>query len=152
MTQIEVYDAPLPAHVVASEEQAAAPADDLQQADFSSADIVGRAGEPLSPGEPIGTPEKVISLLRMVYDPEIPVNLYDLGLIYQYKIDEAGDVFIAMSLTAPGCPVAGSLPQQVADVVASDDGFGEVTVALVWDPPWTPARLSDDARMMLDMF
>ena len=89
--------------------------------------------------------------LKSVHDPEIPVNIFDLGLIYEVDRQESGDVFITMSLTAPGCPVAGEMPGQVAEAVAAVAGVGEVTVELVWDPAWTPKRMSEDAKLALDL-
>ena len=89
--------------------------------------------------------------LKSVHDPEIPVNIFDLGLIYEVDRQESGDVFITMSLTAPGCPVAGEMPGQVAEAVAAVAGVGEVTVELVWDPAWTPERMSEDAKLALDL-
>ena len=79
------------------------------------------------------------------------MNIYDLGLIYEAEITDNGDVAITMSLTAPGCPVAGEMPQMVADAVAAIESAGEVSVRLVWDPPWTQERMSDDARLALGM-
>jgi FeS assembly SUF system protein len=112
-----------------------------------------RAGEPLGADEgPVAGEEAVIEALKTVYDPEIPVNLYDLGLIYTVDIAEDGNVHIEMSLTAPGCPVAGEMPGEVARAVAAVDGVGEVDVELVWDPPWTMERMSEEARLMLDMY
>ena len=97
----------------------------------------------------------IIDAISSVYDPEIPVNIYELGLIYDVEIgvaDQPANIAITMSLTTPNCPVAGILPQQVADAVAAVTGVGEVTVQLTWDPPWTKDRMSDDARLALDMF
>ena len=94
--------------------------------------------------------EQVVEACRTVYDPEIPVNIYELGLIYDIIRDRAGDVMITMSLTAPGCPVAGEMPRQVAEVVAKLQDVGKVTVSLVWEPAWTPDRMSEDAKMALD--
>lgn len=97
----------------------------------------------------------IISAISEVFDPEIPVNIYELGLIYDIETGaggRAGDVAIIMSLTTPNCPVAGILPQQVADKVASIKGVGEASVRLTWDPPWSKDRMSDDARLALDMF
>lgn len=92
----------------------------------------------------------IIDALRTVKDPEIPVNIYDLGLIYDIVRYQSGDVDITMSLTAPGCPVAGELPKQVAEAVCCVAGVGKVAVSLVWDPPWSPVRMSEDARLALD--
>ena len=95
--------------------------------------------------------QKVVEAIKLVYDPEIPVDVYELGLIYEVDRQESGDVFITMSLTAPGCPVAGEMPGQVAEAVAAVAGVGEVTVELVWDPAWTPERMSEDAKLALDL-
>lgn len=110
------------------------------------------AGEPLPEGaEPAGE-DAVIEALRTVHDPEIPVNIYDLGLIYDIEITKRGDVWVEMTVTAPACPVAGEMPRMVADAVAAVPGTGKVTVDLVWDPPWSPERMSEEARVALDMF
>ena len=85
-----------------------------------------------------------------MHDPEIPVNIYDLGLIYDVIRQDNGDVEITMSLTAPGCPVAGEMPGQVAEAVAQVESVGNVGVELVWDPAWTPERMSEDAKLALD--
>ncbi len=95
-------------------------------------------------------PIAVEDALKSVHDPEIPVNIYDLGLIYDVDRQQNGNVYVTMSLTAPGCPVAGEMPGQVARAVAEVEGVGEVSVELVWNPPWTPDRMSDDARLALD--
>ena len=107
------------------------------------------AGEPLENGVPVAGEAAVIEAMRDVYDPEIPVNIYDLGLIYNFTIGDVGNVNAEMSLTAPGCPVAGDLPGWVADAVATVEGIGEVEVKLVWDPPWTPELMSEDAKLAL---
>ena len=112
---------------------------------------VSRAGEPLEPGTPAAKSDQVIEALRTVFDPEIPVNIYELGLIYDLDVAADGKVAIEMTLTAPACPVAGTLPGQVAETVAAVPGVGEVAVKLVWEPPWTPERMSEDARMILDI-
>jgi len=92
----------------------------------------------------------VIDALKTVKDPEIPVNIYDLGLIYDVTRHANGNVDINMSLTAPGCPVAGEMPAQVAEAVAAVDGAGQIAVTLVWEPAWTPDRMSEDAKLALD--
>jgi len=109
------------------------------------------AGHPLAEGETVASEPEVIEAMRTVYDPEIPVNIYDLGLIYECDIEENGNVKIQMSLTAPGCPVAGEMPGMVADAVAAAEGVGEVNVRLVWEPTWTPERMSEDAKLALGM-
>lgn len=96
--------------------------------------------------------EQVIDALRQIHDPEIPVNIYDLGLIYDLDIDEAGHVAIRMTLTAPGCPVAQTFPGQVARAVEAVQGVSRCSVELTWDPPWTPARASEVARLQLGLF
>ena len=94
----------------------------------------------------------LITALQTVYDPEIPVNIYDLGLIYKLEIADSGKVRIEMTLTALGCPVAGILPQQVAEAAASIDGIGEVEVYLVWEPISDMANISEDAKLALGLF
>ncbi|GAB0149516.1 MULTISPECIES: SUF system Fe-S cluster assembly protein [Marichromatium] len=95
--------------------------------------------------------ESIVTALRGVHDPEIPVNIYDLGLIYTIDIAADGAVAVEMTLTAPGCPVAGMMPLMVKQAVARVEGVGEVDVALVWDPPWTQERMSDEARLQLGL-
>ena len=105
----------------------------------------------LSPGEPGGDLyEEVVAALKDIYDPEIPVNIYDLGLIYGVEIDE-GHVTVNMTLTTPNCPVAESMPQEVEIRVGAVPGVGIADVNLVWDPPWDPAKMSDEARLELGM-
>lgn len=94
--------------------------------------------------------QAVIDALKTVKDPEIPVNIYDLGLIYDVARHDNGNVDINMSLTAPGCPVAGEMPAQVARAVAAVTGAGQIAVTLVWEPAWTPDRMSEDAKLALD--
>ena len=117
----------------------------------SLADGKARAGSPLPEGAAVAGRDVVIEALKTVHGPEIPVNIYDLGLIYDLEIRADGKVLIGMTLTAPACPVAGEMPQWVADAVAVVEGVGEVEVSMVWDPPWSPERMSDDAKMLLDM-
>ena len=107
------------------------------------------AGEALADGVPVAGEEAVIEAFKTVFDPEIPVNIYDLGLIYKIDIDEKGGVKVEMSLTAPGCPVAGELPQWVADAAVKGDGIGEAEVTLVWEPTWGPELMSEDAKLAL---
>jgi FeS assembly SUF system protein len=108
---------------------------------------VAQAGTPLPPGQVAAAADAVVEALRTVYDPEIPVNIYDLGLIYHLDVAADGSVRIDMTLTAPACPVAGELPGQVAAAVGELEGVGEVSVRLVWEPRWTPDRMSEDARL-----
>ena len=95
--------------------------------------------------------EKVIAVLRTVYDPEIPVNIYDLGLIYDLKISDEGKVDIDMTLTAPGCPVAQTFPGTVENAVSQVEEVSEAHVELVWDPPWTQDRMSDEVKLQLGL-
>jgi FeS assembly SUF system protein len=95
--------------------------------------------------------DSVIDALKSVYDPEIPVDIYELGLIYNVAISEDGDATIAMTLTTPHCPVAESLPQEVELRVLSVPGIRDAVVNLVWDPPWDPSKMSDEARLELGM-
>jgi FeS assembly SUF system protein len=96
--------------------------------------------------------DRVTDALRTVYDPEIPVDIYELGLVYDIDIDAACAVTIRMTLTSPGCPVAGILPGEVEAKVRDVDGVSDVAVDLVWDPPWTPDRMSEAARLELGFF
>ncbi len=112
-----------------------------------------RAGMPLDRSKhTVATDDTVIEAIKTIYDPEIPVNIYDLGLIYDLKIHDTGNVDVTMTLTAPACPVAGSLPKEVAERIANVEGVGEVGVVITWDPPWTQANMSEVARVALDMF
>ena len=95
---------------------------------------------------------KIVEACKTVYDPEIPVNIYDLGLIYTVEISDKNDANILMSLTAPGCPVAGEMPGMVARAVSGIDGTGVVEVKIVWEPEWTPERMSEDAKLALGMY
>lgn len=95
--------------------------------------------------------EQVIAALRTVYDPEIPLNVYDLGLIYTIDIDINHHVHLQMTLTSPGCPVAETFPQTIIDAVKSHTQLTEVAVELVWDPPWTMDRMSDAAKLQLNL-
>ena len=127
--------------------------DELALKDFMpdvSNGYIATAGSKLNNIDKIPKKLAVIKALMEVKDPEIPVNIYDLGLIYNIDINHEGDVDITMSLTAPGCPVAGEMPNQVAQKVASLEKVGIVNVTLVWDPPWNPDRMSEDAKLALD--
>jgi FeS assembly SUF system protein len=95
--------------------------------------------------------DSVVDALKSVYDPEIPVDIYELGLIYDVAISEDGDATITMTLTTPHCPVAESLPNEVELRVLSVPGIRDAVVNLVWDPPWDPSKMSDEARLELGM-
>ena len=96
--------------------------------------------------------DDIIGAMKSVYDPEIPVDIYELGLIYKVDISDDRHVTIDMTLTAPGCPVAEHMPRWVEDAVRSVDGVGDVVVNMTFEPPWDPSRMSDEARVALNMF
>ena len=94
---------------------------------------------------------QIVEQLRTCFDPEIPVNIYDLGLIYAITVTPAGAVHVTMTLTSPGCPAAGILPGEVKTKVAESPGVTDVQVNVVWDPPWEPSMMSEDARLELGL-
>lgn len=94
----------------------------------------------------------IIAAVKTVYDPEIPVDIYELGLIYKVDVDDERNIDVEMTLTAPGCPVAGDMPIWVENAIASVQGVGQVKVDLTFDPPWDMTRMSDEARVALNMF
>lgn len=94
---------------------------------------------------------QVLDALRTCYDPEIPVNVYELGLVYQVAVDETGSVSIKMTLTSPHCPAVQSLPAEIESKVRAISGVTDVKVDLVWDPPWDPSKMSEAARLQLGM-
>lgn len=96
--------------------------------------------------------ERVVAVLRTCYDPEIPVNIYELGLIYDIQVDPNNLVEVHMTLTSPACPVAGSLPPEVQAKIKSIPGVSDAKVEIVWDPPWTQERMSDAAKLQLGLF
>lgn len=99
-----------------------------------------------------GVLDRAIEALREIYDPEIPVDIYELGLIYEVNIDEHGMAHIKMTLTSPACPVAESLPGEVQQKLLTVDGIEDVDLELVWNPPWTKELMTDTARLALNMF
>jgi FeS assembly SUF system protein len=126
-----------------------------------------RAGAPEAPAEAKPAPEAtaaspapehdqlkddLVAALKTVFDPEIPVDIYELGLIYRLDVDAERNIELDMTLTAPGCPVAGDMPGWVENAVSSVPGVGQVKVNLIFDPPWDPSRMSDEARLALNMF
>ena len=109
-------------------------------------------GETAPPREDKPTEDAVIAACASVYDPEIPVNIYELGLIYAIEIADDAHVKVEMTLTAPGCPSAQELPDQVREAVMAVPGVTGCEVETVWDPPWDPSRMSEEARLQLNMF
>jgi FeS assembly SUF system protein len=109
-------------------------------------------GSKLPPEELDRLTDDIIAALKTVYDPEIPADIYELGLIYRVDIDDDRNVALDMTLTAPGCPVAGEMPGWVENAVAAVPGVQNVTVNMVFDPPWDQSRMSDEARVALDMW
>ena len=99
--------------------------------------------------KPADVREQIVRVLRTVYDPEMPVNIYELGLIYEVRVDEAGQANVRMTLTAPNCPVAGSLPAEVEKKVAAVPGVNNVKLELVFDPPWNKDMMSEAAKLAL---
>ena len=96
--------------------------------------------------------DQVIEVLKGIYDPEIPVNIYELGLIYEVTVDDEANVHVLMTLTSPMCPVAESLPPEVEEKVAAVDGVASARVEVTWDPPWDPEMMSEAAKLELDFF
>jgi FeS assembly SUF system protein len=124
-------------------------------------DILKTSETEAAPAEPVDAPvdagvtgltDEIVKALKTVYDPEIPADIYELGLVYRIDISDEGVVEIDMTLTAPGCPVAGEMPIWVKNAVSAVPGVSDVKVNLVFDPPWDQSRMSDEARVALDMF
>jgi len=116
-------------------------------------EVKDQTGPPSELKPPEEIRQKVIEALQSCFDPEIPVNIYELGLVYGIEVDEGkGEVGIRMTLTSPACPVAGSLPPEVEAKMRSIPGVTKAAVEVVWDPPWTPERMSEAAKLTLGMF
>ncbi len=113
---------------------------------------VEAGGTPTSSADSERLTDDIVKALKTVYDPEIPADIYELGLIYRVGVDDDGAVDIDMTLTAPGCPVAGEMPIWVKNAVSAVPGVSDVTVNMVFDPPWDQSRMSDEARVALDMW
>ena len=129
-----------------------APAETFERKRDYLAGFLAQKPEPLSGGEPGGALyEAVVDALKEIYDPEIPVNIYDLGLIYNVEVTNEGHAAVTMTLTTPHCPVAESMPAEVELRVGSVPGVAVADVNLVWDPPWDPQKMSDDAKLELGM-
>ncbi|MBT2135314.1 SUF system Fe-S cluster assembly protein [Croceibacterium sp. LX-88] len=133
-------------------ENAETPAEKLGRKKDYLEGFLAQKPQATAPGDPGGDLyERVIDALREIFDPEIPVNIYDLGLIYGVDVSPDADVAVTMTLTTPHCPVAESMPGEVELRVSSVPGVRDAEVNLVWDPPWDPAKMSDEARLELGM-
>ena len=116
------------------------------------APFIATAGEKNNSSTRFIDKSEIVECLKTIYDPELPVNIYDLGLIYDIRLIDKNDLKIKMSLTAPGCPVAGEMPGQVANTLAKIPNVGLIEVELVWEPAWTKDRMSEDAKLALDIY
>ncbi len=144
--EVEAVTAPPRARVEES------PADKLERKRDYLEGFLNETPPEVAPGAPGGDLyEAVIDALKDIFDPEIPVNIYDLGLIYGVDVADDGGVVVAMTLTTPHCPVAESMPGEVELRVSAVPGVRDAEVNLVWDPPWDPAKMSDEARLELGM-
>lgn len=137
-------------------EEAPAPAEaSVSRPDVVAArDVLDVSGAPLAPptdADIARITHDVVEQLKTVYDPEIPTDIYELGLIYKVELEDDRTLLVDMTLTAPGCPVAGEMPIWVRDACAKVDGVRRVEVSMVFDPPWTPDRMSEEARLELNM-
>lgn len=114
-------------------------------------DYTAHAGAPLPQGEAIASREEIIEALKTVCDPEIAINIWDMGLVYKLEQKENGDVYVEMTVTSPMCPVADMLPNQAAEAMSKVKGVGQIEVKIVWEPAWDMSMMSDDVKMMLDL-
>ena len=117
-----------------------------------NAPFIAKAGKKNNVSTRLIDKSEIIESLKTIHDPELPVNIYDLGLIYDIRLIDKNDLKIKMSLTAPGCPVAGEMPGQVANTLAKIPNIGLIEVELVWEPAWTKDRMSEDAKLALDIY
>lgn len=124
----------------------------VTDAEPATAPEVQSAASALTPEELERLSSDIVAALKTVYDPEIPADIYELGLIYKVDIDDDRNVAIEMTLTAPGCPVAGEMPIWVKNAVAAVPGIKDVTVEIVFEPPWDASRMSEEARLAINMF
>jgi FeS assembly SUF system protein len=127
-------------------------ADDTIADEAAVSDVVTGEGSSLPAEELEALGKELIAAIKTVYDPEIPVDIFELGLIYKVDVADNKDIAVDMTLTAPGCPVAGEMPIMVKDALATVPGIGEITVNMVFDPPWTPERMSEEAKLELNMY
>ena len=116
------------------------------------APFIATAGKKNNSSTRIIEKSEIVESLKTIHDPELPVNIYDLGLIYDIRLIDKNDLKIKMSLTAPGCPVAGEMPVQVANTLAKIPNVGLIEVELVWEPAWTKDKMSEDAKLALDIY
>jgi FeS assembly SUF system protein len=118
-----------------------------------TAELLKQEGVSAIPPEELAAfTQKLVVALKTVFDPEIPVDVYELGLIYKVDVADNKDVAVDMTLTAPNCPVAGEMPRMVQEALEGVEGIGKVTVEMTFDPPWTPERMSEEAKLELNMF
>jgi FeS assembly SUF system protein len=127
-------------------------ADDTIADEAAVSDVVTGESSSLPAEELEALGKELIAAIKTVYDPEIPVDIFELGLIYKVDVADNKDIAVDMTLTAPGCPVAGEMPIMVKDALATVPGIGEITVNMVFDPPWTPERMSEEAKLELNMY
>ncbi|HEY3813105.1 MAG TPA: SUF system Fe-S cluster assembly protein [Caulobacteraceae bacterium] len=125
---------------------------DPAETDHAPSEAAPAAAHTLPQAELDALTDKLIEAFKTVFDPEIPVDIYELGLIYKVDVNDERDVIVEMTLTAPGCPVAGEMPGWVKDAVEAVEGVHSCTVNLVFEPPWDPSRMSDEAKLQLNMF
>ena len=121
-------------------------------ADLEAPNAAAFEGSAIAPEELSRLTTDIIAALKTVYDPEIPADIYELGLIYKVDIEDDRTVKVQMTLTAPGCPVAGEMPGWVQNAVATVEGVMDVDVEMVFDPPWTPDRMSEEAQIAVGLF
>jgi FeS assembly SUF system protein len=129
--------------------------DGKHSADVVTAEPVGATAQPgssIPPEQLEQLTADIVAALKTVYDPEIPADIYELGLIYKIDVDDERNIVVEMTLTSPGCPVAGEMPTWVENAVAAVPGVGQVSVKLTFDPPWDKDRMSDEAKLTLGMF
>lgn len=126
--------------------------DNTVRADATASAETAEKPSAIPPDEMARLTDEIVAALKTVYDPEIPADIYELGLIYKVDVDDDRLVSIDMTLTTPNCPSAAELPNQVENAVSGVTGVREAKVNIVWDPPWDPSRMSDEARTVLDMW
>jgi FeS assembly SUF system protein len=136
---------------VAQPPRARVPDSVARKRDYLAGFLAGETEAKPAAGDGEDLKDRIVEALKSVYDPEIPVDIYELGLIYDVDISEDGDALVTMTLTTPHCPVAESLPNEVELRVLSVPGIRDAEVKLVWDPPWDPSKMSDEARLELGM-